>query len=132
MSGPDTIRLDVAASADAVPVVRMILGGVAARVGLSFEELEDLGLAVEELFAAVVRCGDGPRCGFVVAVGDDGLQVKAGPFHTQALREAMETPSAPGTFTTRLVMDTVVQALTVCEAADGCFAVEFSKRHEGR
>jgi hypothetical protein len=130
VNGSDTIRLEVTASADTVPVVRMILGGVAARVGLSLEELEDVGLAVEELFAAVARSGDGPRCGLVIAVGDDGLKVTAGPFHTKALRDAVETPSAPGTFTTRLVMDTVVQAFAVCEAGDDCFAVEFSKRHE--
>ena len=45
------------ASPDAVPVVRMVLGGIAARIGFSLEELEDLSLAVEELFAAAVRAG---------------------------------------------------------------------------
>ena len=48
----DTIRLEVTASAAALPVVRLVLGGVAARVDLSLEEIEDLYVAVEELLSA--------------------------------------------------------------------------------
>jgi len=129
MTAVDTIRLDVTASSDAVPVVRMVLGGVAARIGFSLEELEDLSLAVEELFAAGVRVGEGPRYELVIEVADGGMTVTTGPFHTDALRDELTGPAAPGAFTSRTVMETVVGPLAVCAAGTDCYAIAFSKRH---
>ena len=51
----DTIRLEVTATPAALPVVRMVLGGVAARVDLSLDEIGDLYVAVEALLSRPLR-----------------------------------------------------------------------------
>lgn len=129
MTAADIIRLEVAASADAGPVVRMVLGGVAARVGFSLEELEDLALAVGELFAAAARAGEGPRYELVMEVADSSVTVTTGPFRTTTLRDELANPPAPGAFSARTVMDTVVGSVVVCAAGEDCYAIAFSKHH---
>jgi len=123
----DTIRLVVAASPSALPVVRMVLGGVAARVDLSLEEIEDLYVAVEELLSAAEVQGEGPRHELVIEVGDDALTVSAGPFRTAGLRERLSDDHV-GTFGLRTVMDNVVQLVEICKAPDNCYNVVFAKR----
>ena len=58
---PDIIRLDVAAAPSSLPIVRMIVGGVGARLDLSLDDLEDVYLMMEELFCATVAPAEGPR-----------------------------------------------------------------------
>ena len=123
----DTIRLAVTASPSALPVIRMVLGGVAARVDLSLEELEDLYVAVEELLSAAEVQGEASRHELTVEVGVDGLVVNAGPFKTAGLRDSLAETERDG-FNLRTVMDNVVQSVEVCQAPDDCFTVVFVKR----
>ena len=48
---PDTIELTTPSGRDWDPVMRLVLGGIADRLDLGFEELDDLQLAVERLLA---------------------------------------------------------------------------------
>jgi hypothetical protein len=123
----DTIRLAVTASPSALPVVRMVLGGVAARVNLSLDEIEDLYLAVEELLSAAEFQGEGPRHELTIEVGDDALIVNAGPFKTAGLRERLSDDHAEA-FGLRTVMDSVVQSIEICRAPNDCYSVVFAKR----
>jgi hypothetical protein len=124
----DLIRLRVTATPAAFSVVRMVLGGVAARVDLSLDEIDDLYVAVEELLRAASSCGEEPRHELVVEVGDDGLSVSAGPFRSDGLRARLtgQTPE-PG-LDLRTLMDGVVESVQVCAAPDDCYSVVFAKR----
>ena len=124
----DTIRLEVAASPDALPVVRMILGGVAARVELSLDEIQDLYLAVEQLFGVAGGSGEGPRLALEIGVSDDAITVTTGPFYSEALRARLDEPARVGELGLRGVLDKVVQSVEVCTAGEGCFAVAFTKQ----
>ena len=124
----DVIRLAVTASPTALPVVRMVLGGVAARVDLSLEEIDDLYMAVEELLSTADGLGEGPEHELVIEVGDGGLTIDAGPFHTSGLRARLTADQVAGELGLRAVMDSVVQSVEICRAPDDCYRVVFAKR----
>jgi len=124
----DIIRLAVTASPAALPVVRMVLGGVAARVDLSLDEIDDLYVAVEELLSAADGLGEGPQHELVIEVADDGVTIAAGPFRTAGLRERLSADQPGSGLGLRTVMDSVVQAVEVCRAPDDCYRVVFAKR----
>jgi hypothetical protein len=82
----DTIRLEVPASASFYPVVRMVVGGAAARADLRLDQLQDLQMAVEELLCAAHGLDGTDRYAVVTDVGDSLLSVSAGPFTSGELR----------------------------------------------
>ncbi len=127
----DTIRLEVTASPGALPVVRMVLGGVAARVDLPLDAIQDLYVAVEELLSAAESAGEGPRHELVIEVGDDGVTVTAGPFRSAVLKESLTGAAGSGRFDLQTVMRGVVQSVQVCAAPDDCYCVAFAKRRGG-
>ena len=51
---PDTISLSVPARVEYVPIVRLLVAGVANRIQLTLDEIEDLRLAVDELCHSLV------------------------------------------------------------------------------
>jgi hypothetical protein len=124
----DTIRLDVAASSTVMPIVRMIVGGVGARVDLSLDDLEDAYLALEELIYAAEEVGEGPRLTIVVETTDHGISVDTGRFRSEKLRRRLTAGGdlAAG-LSLRDVFAQVVESLEVCSVADGCFSVSFTK-----
>lgn len=125
----DTIRLDVAASSTVMPIVRMIVGGVGARVELSLDDLEDAYLALEELICAAEGAGEGPRLTIAVKTTEDGIAIDTGPFRSDELRRKL---TAGDDLTVGLSLGTlfarVVESLEVCGKDDGCFSVSFNKR----
>jgi len=124
----DLIRLQVTATPAAFSVVRMVLGGVAARVDLSLDEIDDLYMAVEELLRAAASCGEEPRHELIVEVGDDGLAVSAGPFRTHGLRARLTGGAPDAGLDLRTLMHGVVGSVEVCAAPDDCYCVVFAKR----
>ncbi len=123
----DTIRLEVTASPSAFPVIRMVLGGVAARVDLSLDDIEDLYVAVEELLSAAEGQGEGPGHELTIEVVDHGLVVDVGPFRSNGLRELLMDDTS-GELGLAAVMHSVVQSIEVCAAPDDCYRVVFAKR----
>jgi hypothetical protein len=90
----ETIRLEVAAAPSAFTPVRLVLGGLGTRLEFSVEQLEDLYLATEHLFRAVLRAEKLARFGVEMRLEDGALWFAAGPFTSPALREEVE-PAAP-------------------------------------
>jgi hypothetical protein len=124
----DVIRLEVTATPAAFSVVRMVLGGIAARVDLSLDEIDDLYVAVEELLRAATISGEEPRHELVVEVGDDGLSVSAGPFRSDGLRARLAGHGPDGGFDLKTLMRGVVGSVEVCAAPHDCYRVVFAKR----
>lgn len=86
----DTIRLALPASEDLVGVAMLVLGGLAVRLDLTFENLEDLELAVESLLG---RIRDGEDATLIVDVGEGSLTASVGPLDGVAIRSELEDDS---------------------------------------
>jgi hypothetical protein len=105
----------------------MVLGGVAARVDLSLDEIDDLYVAVEELLSAATESGEDPRHELAIEVVDDGVSINAGPFRSTGLRARLSGQQSGG-LDLDTVMRGVVESVEVCAAPDDCFCVVFAKR----
>ncbi len=111
------------------PVVRLVLGGIADRLNLRFEELDDLQLAVERLLA---EAGTQESVTISVEVLDRGIRTRVGPLKERAIAEALQGPeSAPGELTLRRILETVVDAFGVEEASNGNLTVRLEKAVKG-
>jgi hypothetical protein len=73
----DEIRLTLPADDAFHGVAHLVLGGLAARLNLSFENLEDLELALDSLLE---RRSDGREMTLRVLVDDGELRMIVGPF----------------------------------------------------
>jgi hypothetical protein len=106
------------------PVVRLIVGGIAERADLGFDELDDLQLGIERLLAEAGAAG---RVRLSFEVGASGIRTRIGPLQERGLAEALQRPDAPGELTLRRVLDTVVDSYGVEESADGQITVRLEK-----
>lgn len=111
------------------PVVRMVLGGIADRLDLGFDELDDLQLAVERLLAE----GD-PQSPVTLSfeILPGGVRTRVGPLRDSAIAEALQDPEPrPGELTLPRILSTVVDAYGVEEVADGHLVVRLEKAVRG-
>jgi hypothetical protein len=76
MPPPDEVRLAVPASPEFVRLVRVTATGLASRVGFTYDEVEDLRLAIDELCHSVVGAkGRSGRLSVRYGITEDGLAV---------------------------------------------------------
>ena len=117
----ENISLEVPATLSALSTVRMVLGGLGARLDFSLEDLDDLFLATDRLLEAALDAEELDSLRVLVMVDGTTLRVTAGAFSSDELREQVAV--TPGgcidlcTLLQRLVDDVVVQE------EDGCFTV---------
>jgi anti-sigma regulatory factor (Ser/Thr protein kinase) len=111
----DEIRLVLPAQEDFHPVAHLVVGGLAARLEFTYEQLEDLQVAVEALLGC--RDDDG-EISVIVTVEPDTVRATVGPFQRQALAE-LESDS--GEFGLRRVLDTVTDSVQVEERDGGAW-----------
>jgi len=71
----ETINLEVPATLEALSTVRMVLGGLGARLDFSLEELEDLYLATDELLRAAIVAERLDRVAIAISLADDALLI---------------------------------------------------------
>jgi len=127
---PDVIELATPVDRAWDPVVRLVLGGIADRIDLPFEELDDLQLAVERLRA---EAGSQASLTLAVEVTDRRVRMRLGPLRERAIAEALQGPEPqPGELSLRRILETVVDSYGVEEAADGELVVRLEKRVRGR
>ena len=107
------------------PVVRMVLGGIADRLDLGFDELDDLQLAVERLLAE----GD-PQSPVTLSfeILPGGVRTPVGPLRDSAIAQALQdSEPRPGQLTLPRILNAVVDAYGVEEVADGHLVVRLEK-----
>jgi anti-sigma regulatory factor (Ser/Thr protein kinase) len=120
------ISLEVPPTLSALSTVRMVLGGVGARLDFSLEDLDDLFLATDRLLEAALDAEELDSLRVLVLVDGTTMRVTAGAFTSDELRDQVAV--TPGgcidlcTMLQRLVDDVVVQE------EDGCFTVLMVKR----
>lgn len=98
-------------------VARLVVGGLAARLELSYEHLEDLQLA---LASVLENAGYtvGPEINVELAVDEGALDLRIGPLNGEALRADLERENEDGIGLGRLLR-TVVEHVELQERADG-------------
>jgi len=115
----DEITLTLPVEEEFQPIAHLVIGGLAIRLDLTFEHLEDMQLALDGLLE---RRGDAPLT-VSVSVDEGKLRTSIGPFEGAAL-EDLERDDAG--FGLRRVLETVVDSFEV-EQRDGAKWVQLTK-----
>ena len=116
----DEIRLVLPAQEDFHPIAHFVVGGLAARIELTYEQLEDLQVAVE----AVLGCREDENdLTVVVEVEPDSVRTTVGPFTRTELAELDRDGSE---FGLKRVLETVTDGVEV-EDRDGGAWVALTK-----
>src|SRR5215210_3157432 len=102
---PDEIALTIPADRDYHRVVHLVLGGLASRLNLTLETLEDLQLALDAVLEGVV---DGREVTMRMALHGDALEARIGPVDVRAALDRGDDELG-----LRRVLDTVVDEVDV-------------------
>jgi hypothetical protein len=106
-------------------VARLVLGGLATRLDVTVEHLEDLELALDGLLE---RRDGGDEITVSLVVADDDLRASVGPFRGEQLRAELEGELGES-LSLRRLLDAVVDDYEVDDRDDGAW-VELRKRVE--
>ena len=117
----DEITLTIPAEEDFRRVAHLVVGGLAARLDLTFEEHEDLQVALDELLGS--RAGD-DAVTVSVLVTPEEIATSVGPFAAEALRRELERNGE--SVGLRRVLETVADHVELDER-DGGQWVELTK-----
>ena len=119
---PDTITLTLPPEREFQRVAHLVLGGLAVRLNLTLEALEDLQLALDGLLDA----GSAEEeVTLELSVVAGAIEASVGPFRARSVQHALEAES-DGVGLAR-VLDTVVDRVEVSER-DGGDWVQLTKR----
>src|SRR2546421_5977528 len=120
----DEITLTLPADRDFYRVAHLVLGGLAVRLNLTFEHLEDLQIALDELLDGQTHDGD---VTVSVCVRANAIEATVGPLQGGSVRRELERDSdAVGL---RRILDTVVDRVDLTER-DGGDWVQVTKELE--
>ena len=119
----DEIRLTLPRESDFYGVAHLVMGGLAVRLNLTYEELEDLELALENLLEHDEGQGE---ITLSVRLHDGALTAVVGPFDGPAIRAEL-VPGDSDALGLRRILDTVADRVTVTEREGGQW-VELRKR----
>jgi len=123
---PDTIILTLPPERDFQRVAHLVLGGLAVRLNLTLEALEDLQLALDGLLDS----GSAEQeVTLELSVVDGAIEASVGPFRARSVEHALEAESDGVGL--RRVLDTVVDRVEVSEREGGDW-VRLTKRIEGQ
>ncbi len=87
-------------------VAHLVLGGVAARLDLTFESIDDLETAMDAVLERAAEDGD---VTVQLRLADDAIVTRVGPFAADRLRAELER-DASDDVTLRRILDTVVDS----------------------
>lgn len=119
---PDEIALTLPRDRPFHGVAHLVVGGIAARLDVTIEDLEDLQLALDSLLRAH------PGQGEVTVrfrIEDDRITTVVGPFDDAGLRSALGQ-AGTGTLSLRRVLDTVADSVDLSPREGGVW-VEVTK-----
>jgi hypothetical protein len=121
----DQITLTMPRERPFFSVARLVLGGLATRLDVTVESLEELELALDGLLE---RRDGGEEITVSLDIAGDELHARVGPFSGDALRAELE--GEPGeSLSLRRLLDTVVDDYELSQG-DGGVWLEMSKRAE--
>jgi hypothetical protein len=114
-----------------LPLLRVVISGVASRQALLMDQLDDLQLAVEILLVEEGE-GNGDMLLEVSPLGG-GLSVAIAGLGNQRLKKSLlgertESESQEFVFDARMLLEALVDAFRVDETTDGAYTVQLEKR----
>ena len=125
----ELIDLETPGERDWDSVIRLVLGGIADRLNLGFEQLDDLQLAVERL---LVEAGTGERVRLSIELTESGLITRVGPLREDVMAAALRgEEEASGGLGLRRVLSTVVDAYAVEPSGAGHLTVRLDTSLNG-
>jgi hypothetical protein len=107
----DEIRLTIPRGEGFEGIAHLVVGGLAVRLDITFEKLEDLHLALDGVLEGCT--GDGELT-VTVKVRDDELETSVGPFALGQLRAELER-DAPDGMGLRRILEAVTDGFDVSE-----------------
>jgi anti-sigma regulatory factor (Ser/Thr protein kinase) len=113
----DEITLVIPRERDFHRVAHLVLGGLAARLDLTYESLEDLQLALDSLLE---RGEDDGEIVVQIRLLDAAIEALVGPFEGEALRAELERDE-PGALGLRRLLETVADRVEVAPDGEGDF-----------
>jgi anti-sigma regulatory factor (Ser/Thr protein kinase) len=113
----DEITLVIPRERDFHRVAHLVLGGLAARLDLTYESLEDLQLALDSLLERGEDEGD---VVVRIRVSDEAIEALVGPFEGDALRDELEHDE-PGAVGLRRLLETVADRVELAQDPEGDF-----------
>jgi hypothetical protein len=127
----DTIVLRTEKSRGSIPLLRLVIGGVAARRKVSVDQLDDLQLAVETL--VVEERFYGGDLLLEIQAGEHGLHLRLEGLCDPEVRALLRSPapyrpSEHRPINVRMLLDSLVDAYSLDEISDDHFAVRLEKR----
>jgi hypothetical protein len=117
----EEIRLAIPAEEGFRPVAHLVAGGLAARLELTYEELDDLQTALDALLG--LRDDEGEVV-LALTIAEDALHASVGPFSPGVLRDLDENGSE---LDLRRVLETVCDSWEVERREDGAW-LDLTKR----
>jgi len=100
----DEITLTIPREEPFHEVAHLVLGGVAARLNLTFEHIDDLETALDAVLERAAEDGD---VTVQLRLTDEAIVTRVGPFAADGLREELERDSVDDV-TLRRILETVV------------------------
>ena len=127
----DIVTLRIARGDRALPVMRVLMGGMACRHDLPLDSLDDLVLAVETLLADEPESGG--DLGLELSTSGHDLSVRLDGLQNQSVKAALMAadpfqPCEGCLLDVRLFLDSLVGSYRVVETSAGCFAVQMEKQ----
>jgi len=124
----ERIDLEVPATLNALSTVRMVLGGLGARLDFYLEDLEDIYLATGELLRTALDADALDRLSVEVLLDDDVLRFTAGTFKSAKLRADVTTHAEDCLDLCMLLRSTVDDV--VLEDEGGAYRIVLVKRRK--
>ena len=121
----DSITLSIPHAKPYHGVARLVVGGLAARLALSYEHLEDLQLALESVLESE-RYVAGDEVTVVLVVGPDSVVMEIGPLDPVALHESLDHDS-DDTISLARLLSTLVEEVSL-EEREGGHRLRLEKR----
>ena len=128
---PDIVTLRIARGGPALPVMRVLMGGMASRHDLPLDRLDDLQLAVEALLAEESETGN--ELVLELSTSADRFRVRLEGLENRSVKAALLAtdpfrPCQDCLLDVRLFLDSLVESYRVIETATDAFAVEMEKQ----
>jgi len=132
-SALDKVTLRFSRKPEFLPLLRLILGGIGARANLSFDAVDDIQLAVDNLIAEDRGAsGDLSMC---VVLEQRAIRILVGELANSDLYDTLKLGEVPEGAVDRcvdvcLLLRSLVDSYEVLESDGGLFAVEIMRRME--
>ena len=122
----DSITLSIPHQKPYHGVARLVVGGLAARLELSYEHLEDLQLALESVLESEGYV-DGDEVTVHLLVSPGSVVMEIGPLDSRALRTDLELDVEEAGISLSRLLSTLVEEVSI-EEADGGHRLRLEKR----